>query len=189
MHPSCSSSLQQGLICCCVCSHALTNTASHALLCSGESVAHKRTERKNTMQTQIHQTPSRLGRTQPRGGSEARNSLLSSANLYMIEKKREKSCALLLIYTELGSDQQFTSLNSLIYFYSSTEQPPVTIFSQIRYIVGSCGRIKAIQRKKRSGLIFVRKTRSGQQHHGEPELYVECDNHMELSTTCTVLQR
>lgn len=89
-------------------SHALRNTTSHALLCSGESIAHKgdreREGRVKTMQTQIHQTPARLGRTKPRGGSEARNSLLWSANLYMIEKKREKSCVLLLNYTELGGD-------------------------------------------------------------------------------------
>lgn len=56
------------------------------------------------MQAQIPQTPTGLGRTQRRTDSEARNSLLSSANLYMIEKKRGKSCALLLDYTELGGD-------------------------------------------------------------------------------------
>lgn len=56
----------------------------------------------------------------------------------------------------------------LLYFYSSTEQPPVTIFSWIWYIVRSRGRIKAMWRL--SGLILVRRTRSGQQRHGEQKL-------------------
>lgn len=47
-------------------------------------------EKENHADTDSSNPPTRLGRTQQSGGSEARNSLLSSANLYMIEKKKGK---------------------------------------------------------------------------------------------------
>lgn len=90
MHPSHSSSLQQGLIC--WCAHMLWETLHPMPCCARENQSHtkKDREKENHADTDSSNPPTRLGRTQPSGGSEARNSLLSSANLYMIEKKKGK---------------------------------------------------------------------------------------------------
>lgn len=65
--------------------HALRSSASHALLCSGISIAHRGGERTEHHATTDSSNPNRLGRTQPRGRFRSKMlSLLLSANLYMI---------------------------------------------------------------------------------------------------------
>lgn len=120
---------------------------------------HKDTKREGkTMQTLIHQTPpTGLGRTQPRGDSEARNSLLLSANLYMIEKK--KSCAfsitqnwLLLCNGDLCASPlhrirwqlavHFSKCSNVFLLFNWVNLL-VLYLSLTRYTVCCCGKIKA----------------------------------------------